>query len=220
MTAMADWTGLVVSEARRRRLDAESVPLSRARQRHLALPQQGVDLMRPAGHRIEAHDVGAFAAAGLATVPVARRPVVAVFSDPTARVPAGQALLAGQRWDAERPLLMARLQEEGLDPLGWPLVATGPDAVVAAIREAAEGVDAILLCGLDLAGARPAWIDAFERTDLRWWWPPGDAPVLGLEFGRSSAKAAVFALPSGLVDVDDGFSRVVRPYLRALQGGP
>lgn len=220
MTAMADWTRLVLGEARRRRLDIESVPLASARQRVLARPQHAVDAIRPAGHRIEAGDIGAFAAAGLATIPVARRPIVAVFSDPTARVPAGQTLVAGQRWDAERPLLMARLQEEGLDPLGWPLVAPGPDAVVAAIRDAAEGVDAIVLGGLDLAGARPAWIDAFERAGLRWWWPPGDAPVLGLEFENPSAKAAVFALPSGLVDVDDGFARVVRPYLRALQGGP
>lgn len=216
---MVEWTARVLEQARRRRLDAESVPLARARQRHLAMPQAAVDGTRPAGHRVDARDVGAFAAAGVGTIAVARRPVVAVFSDPAGRVPAGQSRAGEQRWDAARPLLMAHLQDEGLDPLGWPLVASGPEAVVAAIRDAAEGVDVVILGGVDLDGAREAWVAALARAGVREWWPSVDAPVLGLEFEAPSARAAVLVLPDGLDALDRGFSRVVRPFLRGMQGG-
>ena len=219
MTPMVDWTARVLEQARRRRLDAESVPLARARQRHLAMPQMAVDGPRPAGHRIDARDVGAFAAAGAATIAVARRPVVAVFCDPTGHVPVGQARSEGQRWDAARPLLMAHLQEEGLDPLGWPLVAPGPEAVVAAVRDAAEGVDVVILGGVDLGDAREAWVAALERAGARGWWDSHGAPVLGLEFDAPSARAAVLVLSDGLDALDHGFAHVVRPFLRGMQGG-
>jgi len=131
------------------RTDAERVPLARARGRVLAegIPAaapSGTPL--PAGHRLRPSDLGILAARGLAEVPCARRPTVAVFSSGDALRPPGQALGAGERHDAARAVLLALLQAMGLDPVAWPILPGDPQRAAPALLDAAQAFDLVIAC--------------------------------------------------------------------------
>ncbi|WP_345781367.1 molybdopterin-synthase adenylyltransferase MoeB [Silanimonas sp.] len=131
------------------RTDAERVPLARARGRVLAegIPAAALSgTPFPAGHRLRPADLGILAARGLAEVPCARRPTVAVFSSGDALRPPGQALGAGERHDAARPVLLALLQTMGLDPVAWPILPGDPQRAASSIHDAAQAFDLVIAC--------------------------------------------------------------------------
>lgn len=128
------------------RTDVERVPLSLAHGRVLAeaLTVPGVEL--PAGHRLRPEDLGALAAKGRAELLCARRPTVAVFTSGDGLRPPGQALAEGQRHDAGRALLVALLQEAGLDPVAWPILPGDPRRAAPALEDAAQAFDLVIAC--------------------------------------------------------------------------
>lgn len=131
------------------RTDTERVPLARARGRILAEAVPGAGdpaVMLPAGHRLGPTDLGLMAAHGMAEVPCSRRPTVAVFSSGDALRPPGQALAAGESHDAARAVLVALLQEAGLDPVAWPILPGDPSRAASALHDAAQAFDLVIAC--------------------------------------------------------------------------
>ncbi len=132
------------------RTDVERVSLARARGRVLAEAQRtagGAEL--PAGHRLRPADLGAMAAVGLAELPCARRPTVAVFSSGDTLRPPGQALAPGESHDAGRALLIALLQDAGLDPVAWPILPGDPSRAASSLEDAAQAFDLVIACSED-----------------------------------------------------------------------
>lgn len=121
--------------------------MARARGRVLAESFRDIaGVGRPVGHRLQPEDLGALASQGLAEVPCARRPTVAVFSSGDDLRPPGQALAAGQRHDAARAVLIALLQEAGLDPVAWPILPGDPSRAASALEDAAQAFDLVIAC--------------------------------------------------------------------------
>jgi molybdopterin/thiamine biosynthesis adenylyltransferase/rhodanese-related sulfurtransferase len=160
------------------RTDTERVPLLRARGRVLAdaviTVRSGLRAELRSGHRLTATDLGALAEAGHAEVPVARRPTVAVFTGGDGLRPPGVPLAPGERFDACRALLMALLQEAGLEPVAWPILPAAPDRAEGALADAAQAFDLVIAC-----------VEADERGDPRW------APLLATDSAHDAIPMAL-----------------------------
>src|SRR5690606_20839837 len=98
--------------------------------------------------------IGLVAALGLATVPVRRRPSVAVFSTGDELRPAGSVLAPGEIFDSNRSLLQALLAEQGIATLAWPALPDDPARLLAALSDAAEAYDIVITCGGVSAGEK------------------------------------------------------------------
>jgi putative molybdopterin biosynthesis protein len=110
------------------------------------------ELLIPAGHRLRPADLAAAAAAGLATLQVARRPVAAIIPTGDEIRPVGSVLGPGDVTDSNSILLASRTTETG----AWPAVSQvqpdDPDAIAAEIRRAAAAADIILVIAGSSAG--------------------------------------------------------------------
>ena len=171
---MTDFAPMLQRLGAAHRTDVERVALLRARGRVLAErlsagalavnanagESAGVDLAP--GHRLVAADLGALAAVGVAEVPVARRPTVAVFTGGDALRPPGSSLAPGERFDACRALLMALLQDAGLEPTAWPILPGDPSRAASALADAAQAFDLIVACVEADPEGRPRWAPLLE----------------------------------------------------------
>lgn len=171
---------------------------------------EGGDVMTPA-------TLGLCAALGLPTLPVRRRPTVAVFTTGDELVPPGQALQPGQIHDSNRALLMALLQSDGFEPVAWPVLPDDPVRVAAALRDAAFSFDVVFTCGGVSAGEKdylPAFIA--EAGRVHFWkvrMRPG-MPVLAASLGG----AQFLCLPGNPVSVLATYRMLGRRLLDGLQG--
>lgn len=105
------------------------------------------------GAQLGAGEIGMLAAVGMATVPVWRRPRVAIFSTGNEIVPPGTAIGPGQVFDSNAAILAASVTELGGEP--WPLgIVADDEAALAERLEAALAVgDMVLLSGGTSKGA-------------------------------------------------------------------
>ena len=170
-----------------------------------------------AGRRLGPAQVGALAAAGLATVACARRPRAAVLATGTELRPPGAALRPGEIYESNTFTLAAQLADAGavVERLA------GVEDDEAATRDALErglAGDVLVTSGGVSVGphdlVRRALVDlgadeVFWRVAVR----PGK-PVAFAVRGRT----LVFGLPGNPVSALVGFELFVRPAVRALQG--
>ena len=94
------------------------------------------------------------ASLGLASLPVARRPTVAVFTTGDELVEPGLPLAPGEIYDSNRELLMGLLRADGLEPTAWPRLPDDPGAVEIALRDAGCAFDLVITCGAVSAGEK------------------------------------------------------------------
>ena len=95
---------------------------------------QAGQLLLPAGHRLRPPDLAAAAAAGHATLDVARQPVVAIIPTGDEIRPAGSALGPGQFIDRNSVMLASRASETGALPVVSGVQPDSPDAIAAALQ--------------------------------------------------------------------------------------
>ena len=183
------------------RLDAERVPLSKSRGRVLA--ERVGDFA--AGHRLQPIDLAELAAGGHAELPCSRRPTVAVFTTGLGLRPAGQALAEGERADACRPLIVALLQEAGLEPVAWPILPGA--ALDAALDDAAQAFDLVIACG---AASAPAEDDGRGGED--------SMRFSAASFGRRAPPAVLVRLPEDREAIARRWSTTVAALIDAMQG--
>ena len=176
------------------------------------------------GSRLTPQALGLAASVGAATLSVARRPRVALFSTGDELVMPGEPLRPGAIYNSNRYTLRGLLQSFGCDCVDLGIVPDSLAATRAALRRAAQGCDLIVTSGGVSVGEedhlRPA-VQAEGRLDL---WQVAIKPGKPLAFGevrRADASTAWFiGLPGNPVSSFITFVLAVRPVLLRLQGAP
>ena len=204
------------------RIEGERIVLMNAIARDAHVRRAGVDVavgdrLLHAGTRLTPAQASLAAAVGLAELPVARRPMVAVFTTGDELRPPGQALDPGTIYDSNRTLLMSLLVAAGLEPFAWPILPDDPDRMRALLRDAGDAFDVVITCGGVSAGEKdylPALIDELGRIHC---WKVLMRPGMPLLFGQIG-NAQVLALPGNPVSVLATFLTLGMQLLRGLQG--
>ena len=175
-----------------------------------------------AGLRLRPQGLGMAASVGAATLQVARRPRVALFSTGDELAMPGEPLKPGAIYNSNRFTLRALIESLGAVCTDLGIVEDTLAATRDALRRAAEGNDLIVTCGGVSVGEedhlRPA-VAAEGRIDL---WQIAIKPGKPLAFGevrRTDASTAHFiGLPGNPVSAFVTFALAVRPVLLRLQG--
>ena len=174
------------------------------------------------GARLTPQALGLAASVGAATLRVARRPRVALFSTGDELVMPGEPLKPGAIYNSNRFTLRGLIQSLGCDCVDLGIVPDRLDATRQALREAARACDLIVTSGGVSVGEedhlRPA-VQAEGRLDL---WQIAMKPGKPLAFGdvrRADGSTAYFiGLPGNPVSSFVTFLVAVRPVLLQLQG--
>jgi len=175
------------------------------------------DLLLRAGTRLTAVQASLAAAVGMAELPVARRPTVAVFTTGDELRPPGQPIEPGEIYDSNRSLLMNLLVAEGLEPVAWPILPDEPDRMRALLRDAGEAFDVVITCGGVSAGEKDYLTGLIAELGAIHFWKVLMRPGMPLVFGRVG-QAHLLALPGNPVSVLATFLTLGRQLLRGLQG--
>lgn len=211
-------------------MDGDRVAFTRPVAAGAWIRRRGDDIRRgqvilEAGTRLDPQHLGLAASIGLASVPVVRRPVVAMFSTGDELAMPGETkpedLAPGSLFNSNRFTMRALLEATGCDVVDLGIV---PDTLAAtrdALVRAADGSDCILTSGGVSVGeedhVRPA-VAAEGTIDL---WQIAIKPGKPFAFGRvrSSGNAAHFiGLPGNPVSGFVTFLVLVRPMLLKLAG--
>ncbi len=105
------------------------------------------------GRMLTSREIGMLAAVGLASVPVWRRPRVAVFSTGDEIVAPGSPIRPGQVFDSNAAILAAAIEEAGGEPVPLGIVPDDPAALQARLDQALAAGDMVLLSGGTSKGA-------------------------------------------------------------------
>jgi molybdopterin molybdotransferase len=109
----------------------------------------------PDGRPVRPQDLGLLAAAGVTSVPVRARPVVAVLSTGDEVVPPDTAVLdPGQVRDATSAALAGLVREAGGEPRPLGIVADDEERLEAALRSATGSADLVVVSAGSSVGAR------------------------------------------------------------------
>ena len=172
------------------------------------------------GARLNAASLGLAASVGAASLQVAKRPRVALFSTGDELVMPGEPLKPGAIYNSNRFTLRGLLQALGCEVVDLGIVPDRLDATRAALREAAGGLnkaDLIITSGGVSVGEedhlRPA-VQAEGRLDL---WQIAIKPGKPLAFGQVG-EAFFIGLPGNPVASLVTFLMLVRPVILRLQG--
>jgi molybdopterin molybdotransferase len=193
----------------------------------MAIRRRGEDVMQGhvvlrAGHRLDAAAIGLAATVGMATLDVAVRPRVALFSTGDELVMPGEPLPPGAIYNSNRFMLGALLRGQGCIVTDLGNVPDRLDATRAMLRAAAADHDLILSSGGVSVGEedhlKPA-LAAEGRLDL---WAIAIKPGKPLAFGAvrkaDGAETWFIGLPGNPVSSYVTFALFVRPVLAQLQG--
>lgn len=173
------------------------------------------------GTRITAREIAMLAACGLATVPVLRRPRVAVLSTGNELVPVGEPLPPGMIYDANGAVIAAAVTENGGEPVRLGIVPDEEPAMRAALLGAIAQCDLVILSG----GTSKGEGDVSHRVlaDL-----PGPGILVhgvALKPGKplclaKSGETPIVILPGFPTSAMFTFHDFVAPLIRAMAGWP
>ena len=174
-----------------------------------------------AGTRLSPAELGLAASIGCASLRVARRPRVALFSTGDELVMPGdvapQDLPAGSIYNSNRFFLRAMLQRLGCEVVDHGIVPDSYDATVAALQSAAKNCDLVLTSGGVSVGEadhiKPA-VQALGSLDL---WAIAIKPGKPFAYGKVG-QAHFIGLPGNPVSSFVTFVLLVRPFVLRLQG--
>jgi molybdopterin molybdotransferase len=170
-----------------------------------------------AGEILHAARLGVLASCGLARVPVARRPRVALFATGDELVPPGEPLGFGEIHDSNRFSIGGLL--EGLGIVAQPCAHLRDE--VPALREALAGAaqvsDVVVTCGGVSAGEADHIPRLLAELGRIHFWKVRMKPGMPFLFGEIG-KALVFGLPGNPLSSLATFRALVEPCLLAMQG--
>ena len=173
-----------------------------------------------AGSELGPAELGVAVSAGLAEVPCARRPKVAVLATGDELVPAGTPLAPGQIHNTNGISLAALATLVGGEVVVQGTVPDDRTATDVALSGALDAADVLLVSGGVSVGphdhVKPALVglgveERFWRVELK----PGKPTWFGARDDR-----LVFGLPGNPVSALVTFALFAAPALRALQGAP
>lgn len=147
------------------------------------------DLVFRCGRRLRAHDLGALTGIGISSVPVYKRPRVALISTGDEIVDADATPLPGQVRNINQYSLAGLIEECGGDLKDWGVIQDQRTALETAIGEALEWSDLVLLSGGSSMGAK----DIALETILSF----RDAEFIFHGISVSPGKPTIFARACG-----------------------
>jgi putative molybdopterin biosynthesis protein len=179
---------------------------------------QAGQLVLPAGHRIRPVDAAALAAAGHHTIRVRRRPVVAVLPTGDEVRPVGTILAPGEVLDTNSLMLAGMVEEAGGEALRLPIAPDRPDLLTAAVAQAADRADVVLVIAGSSAGrgdhtatvVRRLGRIAVHGVAMR----PGHPVLLGVLTGHRPVP--VVGVPGYPASAERAFLCFVGPLLRRM----
>jgi molybdopterin molybdotransferase len=175
------------------------------------------------GELLTPASLGLAASMGLKTVPVLRRPRVALFSTGDELVMPGdvapQAMPPGAIYNSNRFFLRALLLRLGCEVTDLGIVPDDRAATVAALQSAAQKHDLILTSGGVSVGEEDHIKPAVERLGSLDLWSIAIKPGKPFAYGRVG-DAHFIGLPGNPVSSFITFMLLVRPFLQKLQGQP
>ncbi len=179
------------------------------------------EMLLRAGVVVTSREVGMLAAAGLAEVPVVRRPRVAVISTGDELVAPGAVLPPGGIYDSNAAVLAAAVAEAGGETVRLGILPDDEAVLEEALRRALAVADVVVLSGGTSKGAG----DVSHRILSRLGGPGILAHGVALKPGKPLCLAAVgrvpvVALPGFPTSAVFTFREFVVPVIRALAGLP
>jgi molybdopterin molybdotransferase len=174
-----------------------------------------------AGTRLRAQELGLAASVGLASLPVVRKPRVAVFFTGDELAMPGEPLKPGAIYNSNRFTLRGLLENLGCDITDYGIVPDSLAATRETLRRAAEEHDLIITSGGVSVGEEDHIKPAVEAEGRLNMWQIAIKPGKPLAFGevnRAGGSAFFIGLPGNPVSSFVTFLLFVRPFLLRLQG--
>jgi putative molybdopterin biosynthesis protein len=204
-----------VDDAGRAELRAAVAPYQHVRS--IGEDVSATELLLPEGHRLRPVDVAAAGAAGAVDVLVRRRPVVAVLPTGDEIRPVGTDPAPGVILDTNSLMLAAQAEAAGCEAWRGEILPDDPDRIAAAVRDAADRADLVLICAGSSAGRDDHTASVVARVGtlavhgvaVR----PGHPVVLG-----AAEATPVIGVPGYPVSAALTFEIFAAPLLAALQG--
>lgn len=169
--------------------------------------------------RLTPREVSVLAAVGLDSVPVYRKPVVAITSTGNEVSPPGTKLEPGQVYDVNAYAIGSGVEENGGVPLYCGIVRDTPDAFKAAVLDAASRADIVLTSGSTSAGASDmmfSTVGSLGRVLVHGIKiKPGKPTIIGEAGGKPFIGLPGY--PSSALTI---FNEVVAPLIRHMGGRP
>jgi len=204
---------------------SEVVTITAATPKGMAVRQAGEDLRKgervvASGTVLRAAEIGLLASVGRARIRVRKRPRVAVFSTGDEIVDLDAPLGRGQIRDSNRYTLASAVRAAGAEPWVGGIVRDSPDALRAALREAAAA-DAIVTSGGVSVGDHDHMKPILAELGTIDFWAIAIRPGRPLAFGElkdGERRVPIFGLPGNTVSALVTFELFVRPALFRMQG--
>lgn len=179
---------------------------------------QGETILRR-GARIGSREIGMLSACGLASIPVYRRPRVAILSTGDELIQPGEPLRPAAIYDSNAPIIAAAVNENGGEAIPFGAIRDEEHALEAALHEALSTCDMVILSG----GTSKSAGDLTYRVVARLGAPGIIAHGVALKPGKPLCLAVaegkpVVILPGFPTSAMFTFHDFVVPVLRAMSG--
>lgn len=165
------------------------------------------------GTVITAAAIGVLAALGIQSIPVYRKPVIAIIS--TGDEIAQGKPQPGQIRDINTDLLSAAAKQNGCDVLAYGVVKDQKDAIRTAVQNCLKQADAVLISGGSSAGAKDMTADIIATLGTVFFHGIAMKPGKPTIFGTVGQKP-VFGLPGHPLAAYFVFRLIVGAYIRKL----
>lgn len=175
------------------------------------------DTVIDAGVRLSPADLGVLASLGIAQLQVKRKPVIAFFSTGDELVAVGETLEPGMIYDSNRYCLHGMLSRLPVDIVDLGVVRDNPDAMRAALVDAASKADLIISTGGVSVGEADYVKPALAELGHTEFWKIAIKPGRPLTFGRIDSSVFM-GLPGNPVAVMVTFNQFVAPAIELLSG--
>jgi molybdopterin molybdotransferase len=174
-------------------------------------------LVFTAGTRLTPMHVGVLATIGIGTPAVFKRPRVAFMSTGDELTPPeAEVLEPGAIRDSNRPMLLALLEDAGVEPIDLGIIPDDPEVLREALTRAAEA-DVVVSTGGVSMGDYDVTKMVLEGDAHVDFWQVAIQPAKPFAFGHLG-DALFFGLPGNPVSVLVSFEQFARPSLLKMQG--
>jgi len=176
------------------------------------------DTLYSAGQRLSPYDLALLAAAGVAAVPVFRRPRALVVATGDELVSPGEPLQPGQIYESNRLATLLQLEALGVEVVDGGTVRDDPEPLRALLRTSVD-FDFIITSGGASVGDHDLVKQVFAEIGEVSFWKARIKPGKPVAFGRVGTRTHFFALPGNPVSSLVTFRLFVEPALYAWHHG-